>query len=122
MSVNVGTAMGYLDLDTSKFKTGLKSALTDLKTFTSKTSTTEQKLKAFGNTATSMGQSLTKGLTLPLAGVGAAAVAVTAKFDQGMSQVQAISGATGDELEALRNKAKEMGAQTKFSATQSAEA
>ena len=45
-----------------------------------------------------------------------------ADFDAGMSQVQAISGASGKDLEALRNKAKEMGSTTKFSATQSAEA
>ena len=65
---------------------------------------------------------MTKGLTVPIAGIGAAAVAVTAKFDAGMSKVQAVSGATGKEMEQLRAKAKEMGAQTKFSATESAEA
>lgn len=43
-------------------------------------------------------------------------------FEAGMSKVQAISGATGDDLTALTDKAKEMGAKTKFSATESAEA
>ena len=43
-------------------------------------------------------------------------------FEMGMSIVQAISGATGDELAALTDKAKEMGANTKFSATEAAEA
>lgn len=43
-------------------------------------------------------------------------------FEMGMSTVQAISGATGDELVALTDKAKEMGANTKFSATEAAEA
>ena len=42
--------------------------------------------------------------------------------EAGMSKVSAISGATGSELEALTEKAKEMGAKTKFSATESAEA
>ena len=122
MSVNMGQAVGYLDLDTSKFKTGLKSALADLKTFQSQTATNKDKLAAFSSAATSAGRSLTKGLTVPIAGMGAAAVAVTAKFDAGMSKVQAISGATSKEMEQLRAKAKEMGAQTKFSATESAEA
>lgn len=44
------------------------------------------------------------------------------QFDTAMSQVQAISGATGDELSQLRDKAKEMGSTTKFTATESAEA
>ena len=39
-----------------------------------------------------------------------------------MSKVSAISGATGSELQQLTDKAKEMGAKTKFSATESAEA
>ena len=38
------------------------------------------------------------------------------------STLQAISGASGEDLEKLKNKAKEMGATTKFSATESAEA
>lgn len=122
MSVNMGQAIGYLDLDTSKFKSGFKSALADLKTFQSQTATSKDKLAAFSSAATSTGRSLTKGLTVPIAGIGAAAVAVTAKFDAGMSKVQAISGATSGEMEKLRAKAKEMGAQTKFSATESAEA
>ncbi len=43
-------------------------------------------------------------------------------FESGMSKVEAISGATGEDLAALTDKAKEMGAKTKFSATESAEA
>lgn len=43
-------------------------------------------------------------------------------FESGMSKVQAISGASGEDLAALTDKAKEMGAKTKFSATESAEA
>ena len=39
-----------------------------------------------------------------------------------MSQVQAISGATSTELVKLTNKAKEMGATTKFTAEESAQA
>lgn len=122
MSINVGEAVGYLDLDTTKFKTGLKSALSDLKLFQSQSATAKDKLAGFSSAATSAGRSLTKGLTVPLAGIGVAATAVTAKFDAGMSKVQAISGATTKDMEALRAKAKEMGAQTKFSASQSAEA
>lgn len=122
MSVNMGRALGYLDLDTSKFKSGLKSALNDLKVFKSETATGRDKLAALSSAATSTGKSLTKGLTVPLAGLGTASVAATAKFDAGMSKVKAVSGATSAEMEKLRAKAKEMGAQTKFSATESAEA
>lgn len=43
-------------------------------------------------------------------------------FEAAMSQVQAISGATGSEMGRLTDKAKEMGAGTKFTAEESAEA
>lgn len=62
------------------------------------------------------------GVSAALAGAAAHAVKVGAEFESSMSNVAAISGATGAELELLTEKAKEMGAKTKFSASQSAEA
>ena len=58
------------------------------------------------------------------AAVGAVseAVKVGASFEQSMSKVQAISGATGDELEALKQAAKNMGASTSKTASESADA
>lgn len=63
------------------------------------------------------------------AAVGVASVAAAKKtidvgksFEAGMSEVQAISGASGKDLEKLSAKAKQMGATTKFSATESATA
>lgn len=53
---------------------------------------------------------------------GTAAVKVGSSFEAAMSKVSAISGAVGDDLQALTDKAKEMGAKTKFSASESAEA
>ena len=63
-----------------------------------------------------------QGATAGLTALGGAAIKVGSDFEAGMSQVQAISGASGEDLEKLKNKAKEMGATTKFSATESAEA
>lgn len=61
--------------------------------------------------------------------IGVASVAAAKKtidvgksFETGMSEVQAISGASGKDLEKLSAKAKQMGATTKFSATESATA
>ena len=50
------------------------------------------------------------------------AIDVGSSFEAGMSQVAAISGASGDELEQLEEKAKQLGAATKFSATDAADA
>ena len=57
-----------------------------------------------------------------LAGLGGAAIKIGADFEEGMSEVQAISRASASDMELLKEKAKEMGAETKFSATESAAA
>lgn len=79
-------------------------------------------MKEIGNKAKAVGSTMTQYLTVPLAAVGAASLKVTADFDSAMSKVKAVSGATGREFEQLRNKAKEMGEKTKFSAAEAAEA
>lgn len=122
MSINMGRAVAYLELDTSKFTQGFRKAGNELKVFADKSATTEQKLNGVSNTMMAVGSTLTKSVTVPLVGVGALAVKTAADFESGMSEVKAISGATGEELKALENKAIEMGAKTKFSASDSAEA
>ena len=62
------------------------------------------------------------GVSTALAGAGAASIKVGSSFEEGMSKVAAISGAAGEELAALTEKAKEMGAKTKFSASEAAAA
>lgn len=61
-------------------------------------------------------------VTAVVGGIGAAAVKTTADFDSSMSNVSAISGATGEDFDRLRDKAREMGAETKFSASEAADA
>lgn len=120
MAFDVGTAIGYLDLDTSGFKKGFKSAMGELETFNSKTSTASQKTTALGSAMTSVGSTLTKNVTLPLVGVGTAVMVVGNDFESAMSRVQGVSGATGDELEALTEQALDLGASTAFSAKEAA--
>lgn len=61
-------------------------------------------------------------VTAAITGLGAVAVKTAADFDSSMSQVAAVSGASGDDLERLRDKARKMGAQTQFSASEAADA
>ena len=83
---------------------------------------TGKKMKEVGDKMAGVGRSLTTHVTAPIVAVGAAAVKTTADFDAQMSKVQAISGATGDEFSSLRDKAREMGSKTKFSASEAGEA
>ena len=80
-----------------------------------------EKLKTVGDNISNVGTKL-----LPVTGavtaLGTVAVKTAADFDIAMSKVAAVSGATGSELDTLRDKAREMGAKTKFSASEAAEA
>lgn len=120
--IDLGTAVGYLMLDTSRWDSGFRSARSTMEVFQDETSTASDKFSAMGNTLSSVGKSMTLGVTTPLVGLGAAAVKTAAEFESAMSNVQAISGATGDEMDQLNAKAQEMGAKTKFSASESADA
>lgn len=122
MAINMGTAIAYLELDTSKFTKGFASAYNDLKVFNDKTATATQKINGLSSAMTTVGSVMSKNVTLPILGVGAASMKASADFEEGMSNVKAISGATQKEFEDLKNKAIEMGAKTKFSASESADA
>ena len=123
MATDVGSAVGYLDLDISGFLSGLQSAQSQANTASKNIATTiGNNLQSAGKSMTSAGSTLTKTVTTPVLGLGTAAVKVTSDFESAMSKVSAISGATGGDLDALNKKAQEMGAKTKFSATESAEA
>ncbi|MBR4513965.1 MAG: phage tail tape measure protein [Lachnospiraceae bacterium] len=80
-----------------------------------------EKLKTMGDNVTNVGKKFMP-VTAGIVGLGTAAVKTAADFDTGMSRVSAISGATGSELDKLRDKAREMGAKTKFSASEAASA
>ena len=62
------------------------------------------------------------GLTTAATAVAGFAVKSGASFEQSMSKVQSLSGATGDDLKALEDKAREMGASTSKSASEAADA
>jgi len=81
----------------------------------------KENLADFGSKCTNAGQALLP-VTAAITGVGAVSVKTAADFESSMSNVEAISGATGDDLKALEQKAKEMGASTSKSAKESADA
>lgn len=80
------------------------------------------KLTNVGESMKNVGRSMSMYVTAPVvAGFGLAAKK-SIDFDDSMRKVKATSGATGGEFQQLRDKALEMGAKTKFSASESAEA
>lgn len=104
------------------FETQLANSQSKLKAFGESAIEAGEKMKKVGEKTTEVGKSLTTKVTAPLMGVAAIAAKVGSDFEAGMSKVAAISGATGDDLIALTDKAREMGATTQFSATEASAA
>lgn len=84
--------------------------------------------KAAGDKISKVGDKIS-GVGTALAPISGAAVAgftaaikTTADFESQMSKVEALSGSTAEEMDALEAKAREMGASTKFSATEAGQA
>lgn len=102
-------ADGYLNFDTKINEKGFNEGISKI----SKIATT--------GLGVAVGNAMTK-VAGKVGEIGTAAIKVGMTFEAEMSKVSAISGATGDELSSLTDKAKEMGAKTKFSATESAQA
>ena len=122
MSVNLGTAVGYLELNSDRWVSSYNTARQQMQTLADSSQSMSSRFQAAGQMLTRAGTTLTTCVTVPLAGIGAASVKTAADFESSMSNVQALSGATGSELEQLSNLAKEMGANTQFSASEAADA
>ena len=74
-----------------------------------------------GENLTSAGEKMLP-VTVAVTGLGTAAVKTASDFDSAMSNVAAISGASAEDMDKLRERAREMGAQTKFSAKEAGDA
>lgn len=76
----------------------------------------------FGKKTQDVGNKMTVGLTLPIVGFGVAAFKSAASFEQTMKQVEVATGAGAEGIKSLSTLAEEMGAKTKFSAGEAAQA
>jgi len=108
LALKVGELFATLGLDTTQFSNKLNQA--------------KSGLSSAGKRMEGIGKSMTAKVTAPIVGVGAAAVHTVMGFDDSMSKVKAISGATGKEFEQLREQAKDLGSTTAFSASEAADA
>jgi len=82
----------------------------------------EQSLKNFGDKATKTGRSLTTKVTLPMVGLGAAAVKTAADFESSMTKITALVGVAKDEVDSMSVAVRSMATQFGKSANEAADA
>lgn len=100
-------ADGKVVIETDLDSSGIESGLKKLESITAKG------LKAATTAIT--------GTSVALGGIATAAIKVGSDFESQMSRVKAISGATGEEFNKLKEQAIQLGADTAFSSRQAAE-
>lgn len=108
MAINAGTAMAYLDLDTSGFRRGLSSALKEFQVFNNRANDASKRLTALGQTATITGKTLTTGLTLPLTAIGGAAVNSAIQFESAFAGVRKTVDGTEEDFAKLEQGIQDM--------------
>lgn len=116
MPIDIGSAVAYLELDTSRYVNALRTAQSQMSNFSNSSHTSMQKLEGIGQGLTTVGSALTMGLTVPITSVGVASSKLAMDFESQMSRVKAISGATGEEFDQLSELALQLGKDTSFSA------
>ena len=119
MSVEVGSAYATLRVKLDEWNQGLETAINSLQGYGSRL---QGSMDSVGKKLTSAGKDLTTKVTLPIVGIGTAAVKASLEFEAAMDKVASLGNITGDEFERLRDLAMDMGAKTMYSATESAEA
>lgn len=122
MAIDAGTILAYLDLDTSKFGNALQLAQSQMTEFAQDGGGLTSMVDGMGTALTTVGRTMTMGVSVPLVGMGVAAVKTGMEFDAQMSRVKAISGATEEQFATLREAAIQMGADSVFGATDAAKA
>ena len=123
MNISAGTIMAYMDLDMSSFNSAIDMAGEQLSGFAS--GGVADALGSIGAAAETAGRALTMHITGKLLDVGQAALQVGMDFDASMSNVYGLMSSLNlsqDQMDALRDTAREMGATTKFSASEAADA
>lgn len=114
----ISTCIQFIDQFTKPSKETLKA----MRKMSSEAKATGKSIKSAGDTIANAGSAMTKSVTVPIAGVGIAAVKTAADYESAMSNVQAITGATGDDFKKLTQLGKDLGASTAWSAQECAEA
>lgn len=95
------------EADINKLDSALKNA-TGPKAFAAELEEASKKMKDVGEGMTKVGDSLSKGVTAPIVGLAGASIAAFKQVDEGMDIIVTKTGASGEALEDMQNRAKDL--------------
>ena len=114
----ISTCIQFIDA----FSNPSKQTIANMRKMAREAKAAGKSIQSAGNAIQNAGKSLTKTVTAPIAGVGIAAIKTAADYESAMSNVKAITGATGNDFKKLEKLGKDLGASTAWSAKECAEA
>ncbi len=119
MGKSIGEIYAELSLKTDKLHDGIKKSNREIAKLEQDI---DKAVESINAKLAVIGTSLSIGVTAPLTLLGKAALDTFSNFEQSMQNTFSVMGASASEMEALRKKAEDMGATTRFSASQAADA
>ena len=119
MGKSIGEIYAELSLKTDKLHDGIKKSNREIAKLEQDI---DKAVESINAKLAVIGTSLSIGVTAPLTLFGKAALDTFSNFEQSMQNTFSVMGASASEMEALRKKAEDMGATTRFSASQAADA
>lgn len=96
--LDLGSAIGYLTLDTSGFTSGFSDAQSQLDSFNQRSEGLASKLQGLGSAMTSVGTGLTTSITLPLVSAGVGALKFASDAESAFSGFQAQVGQVTEDM------------------------
>lgn len=115
--LDLGSAVGYLMLDSSGFTSGFGKAEQSLNAFMDKSNTMGDRLSGLGSAMSNIGGSLTRTLTIPLVGAGTAMGAFSIQFEDAMAKVSTIADTSQVPMEDLEKAILDLSGKTGIAAT-----
>jgi len=82
------------------------------KTFSQKFAAMGKKIQSVGASVSKVGGGLTKSVTLPIVGIGAAAAATAIEFESSMSKITGLVGIAADEVKAMESAVLDLAGRT----------
>lgn len=118
MSVNLGTATGYLELNSDRWVSSYNTARQQMQALADSSQSMSSRFQAAGQMLTSAGTALTTCVTVPLAGMGAASLKSAVDFESAFAGVRKTVDATKSQYKDLEDGIRSMSKQMPQSAAE----
>jgi TP901 family phage tail tape measure protein len=122
MSIRINVGATFDGRDLARAQRELDGLKKQTETLSARMSALGGQFQTAGRSISRVGSTMTRSVTLPIVGAGIAAVKTASDFETSFAQIEGLVGVTGDDLQALKDAALELGPSFGKGAGEAAEA